>query len=292
MPTVRTNGIETYYERRGEGPPVVFVHAAVLDHSMWDRQVEALSDDYEVVVYDLRGHGRTGGSAVAEYSADLYAADLRALVEALGLDRPVICGHSLGGTIAQTYAANRPGEIAGLLLADVMLTDTFEPGVRSLGEWFLRRVVLPALIPPVRLVGYERVERVNAWLTDRVFGGVAGDYSNVERLREAGPRMATDEFVKVLRSMVEPHGPFDLSAVAVPALVLYGENELPYVVRYAAELAARLPDARVDAVPGGGHASNLDDPDYYAAAVRSLLERAYPRERAGGETGETGDTAT
>lgn len=58
--------------------------------------------------------------------------------------------------------------------------------------------------------------------------------------------------------------------------MLYGENELPFAVRHVAELAARLPDAAVDRVPGAGHASNLDDPEYYTAAVRSLLERAYP----------------
>ena len=276
MPTVRTNGIETYYERRGEGPSAVFVHAAILDHSMWDRQVAALSDDYETVVYDLRGHGRTGGSDAPAYSVDRYVADLHALVEALELDRPALCGHSLGGMIAQAYAARYPDEIAGLVLADVMLTDTFEPGVRHLGEWVLRRVVLPALVPPVGLFGYDRVERANVWLTDRLFGGVAGDYGNVERVREAGTRMTTDEFVKAIRAMERFRGPLDLSPVVVPALVLYGENELPFVVRHAAELAARLPDATVDRVPGGGHASNLDDPEYYAAAVRSLLERAYP----------------
>ena len=276
MPTIRTNGVETYYERRGEGRPVVFVHAAILDHSMWDWQVETLCGDYETVVYDLRGHGRTGGSAVPAYSVELYAEDLRALIEALELDRPVLCGHSLGGMVVQTYAAQYPDGTAGLVLADVMLTDTFEPGVRCLGEWVLRRVVLPALVPPVRLFGYERVERVNVWLTDRLFGGVAGDYGNVERVRETGPRMTTDEFVKVIRSMERFGGPLDLSAVTVPALVVYGENELPFVVRHAAELAARLPDATVDRVPDGGHASNLDDPEYYTAAVRSLLKRAYP----------------
>ena len=291
MPTVRTNGIETYYERRGEGPPVVFVHAAILDHSMWDRQITALSDDYTTVVYDLRGHGRTGGSAALTYSADLYAADLQALIEAIELDSPVLCGHSLGGMIVQAYAAKHPEGMAGLILADVMLTDTFEPGMRCLGEWILRRVVLPALVPPVRLFGYERVERVNVWLTDRLFGGVAGNYGNVERVRETGPGMTTDEFVKVIRSMERFGGPLDLSAVAVPALVMYGENELPFVVRHAAELAARLPDAVVDRVPGGGHASNLDDPDYYTAAVRSLLERAYPDGGVGSGSGSGDATA-
>ncbi|SEO77808.1 Pimeloyl-ACP methyl ester carboxylesterase [Halogranum amylolyticum] len=272
MPTVQTNGIETYYEERGEGRPVVFVHAALVDHAMWDEQVAALEDDYRTVVYDVRGHGRTGGSPLAEYSTTLYAADLRALVEALELDRPVLCGLSLGGLIAQTYAATYPDEIAGLVLAD-----TFTPPILTRGEWFLRRVVLNALIPPVRLLGLERVEKANVWLTERFFGGAGGDYEKVEALRAAGPTVTTDEFVKIVRSMTRFHDvTVDLTAISVPTLVVYGEKELPFVTQHAARLAAHL--ARVDVVeiPGAGHASNLDDPETFTGALRAFLDWIAP----------------
>ncbi|MFB6129364.1 MAG: alpha/beta fold hydrolase [Salinigranum sp.] len=269
MTTVRTNGVETYYERHGEGPPVVFVHASILDHSMWDRQVAALSDDYTTVAYDVRGHGRTGGSAEPRYGTDLYAEDLRALLAALDLERPALCGLSLGGTIAMRYAATYPDRVAGLVIAD-----TFGPEIVTCGEWFLRRIALNALIPPVRLVGYERVEKANVWLTERLFSGAGGDYEQIERLRERGPGMATDEFVKVIRSMTRLHEEsIDLSAIAAPTLVLYGENDLPFVERHAATFAARLPDVEVGEVPGAGHASNLDDPECFTEAVREFLER-------------------
>lgn len=268
---VRTNGITTYYERRGEGPPLVFVHASIVDHSMWDAQVAALSDDYTTVVYDLRGHGRTGGSTESAYTPALFARDLEALVTALDLDRPVLCGLSLGGMVALEYAATWPDRLSGLVLADA-----FTPTIRTRGEWVLRRIVLPALVHPVRLVGYERVEKANVWLTERLFSGSSGDYGAVERLRETGPKMTTDEFAKVVRSMATAHeAPVDLAAIDVPTLVLYGENDLPFVRRHAAALAARLPDVEVDEVPGAGHASNLDDPEYFTTAVRAFLTRVY-----------------
>lgn len=270
MTTVRTNGIETYYEERGEGQAVVFVHAALVDHTMWDEQVVALDDDdYRTVVYDLRGHGRTGGSALTEYSMDVYAEDLRALVTALELDRPVLCGLSMGGMIAQTYAASYPDEIAGLLLAD-----TFTPPIRSRGEWFLRRVVLNALIPPVRLVGLERVEKANVWLTERFFGGAGGDYEKIEQLREGSPRIATAEFAKVVRSMARFHErSVDLSAVEVPTLVVYGDNDLPFARRHAAAIATEIADVEVAEIADAGHASNLDAPEAFADLLRSLLVR-------------------
>ena len=287
MPTVPTNGIETYYERRGEGPPVVFVHASIVDHAIWARQAEALVDDYETVVYDLRGHGRTGGSVEPAYTMDLFAEDLHALIDALDLDRPVLCGLSMGGLVAQTYAARYPDRVAGLVLVD-----TFTPGILTRGEWFLRRIAYRALIPPVRLVGFERVERAKVWLAERLFGGVSGDYGAIDRLRETGPRMTTDEFVKVIRAMTRAdETSIDLPAIRVPTLVLYGANEFPFVKLHAVELAVRLPDVEVDEVPGGGHASNLDNPDYVTDAVRAFLGRVHAADRAGGAGNGPGKSA-
>lgn len=269
MPTVQTNGIETYYEEHGAGQAVVFVHAALLDHSMWDEQVAALEDDYRTVVYDVRGHGRTGGSALDEYSVDLYAADLHALIVALQLDRPVLCGLSLGGMIVQTYAASYPDRITGVILAD-----TFTPPILTRGEWFLRRIVLNALTLPVRLVGFERIEKANVWVTERFFSGVGGDYERIERLREDGPSIDTDEFVKIVRSMTRFHElTVDLTRISVPTLVLYGENELPFVKRHAAEIAAHVSDVAVREIPDAGHASNLDNPDAFTDALRTFLTR-------------------
>ncbi|MDS0292972.1 alpha/beta fold hydrolase [Halogeometricum luteum] len=281
MPTIRANGVDTYYERRGNGPTVVFVHASMLDHSVWDEQVEALSDGYSTVTYDLRGHGRTGPSAEPEYAVDLYVADLRALLSELGVRKPVLCGLSMGGTVALTYAATYPDDLSGLVLVDA-----FAPEFRSRGEWFLRRVALSALVPPVRLLGLERVERANVWLTARLFPGADGDYGNVERLREAGPRMATEEFAKVVRSMARPRDPpVDLSAVSAPTLVLYGERDLPFVRLHAARFAARIPTVEVDEVPDAGHAANLDAPEYVTAAVRAFLDGLGLGADAGESTG-------
>lgn len=275
MPTVRTNDIETYYERRGEGPPVVFVHGAIVDHSQWDPQVEALSDEYTTITYDMRGHGRTGGSARGTYSMDLFADDLDALLDALGVDAAVVCGLSMGGCIAQVYAARRPDRVAGLVLAD-----TFSPETLSLGERLQRSVLLRATIPPARLFGYERVERAMVWLQERIAGeGVSGDYERIERIRETGPKLTTDEFAKVIRAVARYHrAEVQFPAISAPTLVLYGEHETPFMRRQAAHLGTLVAGATVAAVPDGGHASNLDNPDFFTGAVRELLEAAYPRD--------------
>ncbi|ELZ22269.1 alpha/beta hydrolase fold protein [Halosimplex carlsbadense 2-9-1] len=275
MPTVRTNDIETYYERRGEGPPVVFVHGAIVDYSQWDPQLDALSDEYTTIAYDVRGHGRTGGSQRGRYSVDLFADDLDALLDALEIDEAVLCGLSTGGCIAQVYAARHPDRVAGLVLAD-----TFAPEYLSVGERLQRSLALRATVPFVRLFGYERVERWMVRLQERISGeGVSGDYGNIERIRETGPKMATDEFAKVIGAVAGFHRTeVRFHAISAPTLVLYGEHEAPFMRRQAEHLATEIGGATLHAVPGAGHASNLDNPEFVTEAVRKLLAQAYPSE--------------
>lgn len=284
MPTVRTNDIETHYERRGSGPPVVFVHGAALDHAQWTPQTEALSRDYETFAYDVRGHGRTGGSARDRYSMELFAADLDAFVAALGIEKPVLCGTSMGGCIAQVYAARRADQLAGLVLAD-----TFGPELLSRSEWLQRSVMLRAAIPPVRLLGYERVERAIVWLQERLSGeGVSGDYEKIQRLRAEGPKMRTAEFAKVMRALAAFHETeIDHSAIGVPTLLLYGEDEAPFVRRHVPKLQARIPNAAVRKIPDAGHAANLDNPDAFTRTMREFLTSIGVR----GATDESDPTA-
>lgn len=288
MPTVRTNDIETYYVRRGDGPAVVFVHAAIVDYSNWLPQLEALSDEYTTIAYDIRGHGRTGGSPRDTYSIDLFADDLETFVDALGLEKPVIVGISTGGCIAQVYAARHPESISGLVLAD-----TFTSAVLDWRDR-VQFAALKATIPPARFVGYERVETVKNWLHERFDRGASGNYENIEQLRKGAPAMGTDEFAKVIRAMASfPEMEVDLSAISVPTLVLYGENELGFIRRHVQKLGAEIPNTTVREVPNAGHASNLDDPEFFSAALREFLTGRVAVDAPGGvgDPGSTGTTA-
>lgn len=91
--------------------------------------------------------------------------------------------------------------------------------------------------------------------------------------------MDTDEFAKVIRAVASFHGTrFDLSAITVPALVLYGEHEPPFIRRHAPKLGSALPNASVREIPDAGHASNLDEPEFFTDVVREFLARVRPSE--------------
>lgn len=273
MPTVQTNDIETYYELRGDGPPIVFIHGMIMSTTMWEPQIDALSDTYTTIAYDVRGHGYTGGSDKKPYSIDLFAADLDALLDALNVDRTVICGISMGGAIAQAFAAAHPEKVAGLVLAD-----TFPSGPLPLtGRLAMANIRFLSRLD--RLVNYKTLNRWQLWVGNRLLPGISGDEVTVQRLVDDAPTIPHEEFVKIADAVARfQKVDLDLSPVTAPTLILHGEH-LPTANEETTErLANQLSntDATVRVVPNSGHASNLDDPEFFTAALREFLTgRAY-----------------
>lgn len=261
MPTVATNGIHTYYERRGTGPPIVFVHGPIIPHTVWSPQLSALADDHTAVAYDWRGHGQTGGSDADTYTVRLLAEDLAALVDALALEQPVVCGLSMGGFIAQAYAAADPDRVAGLVLVD-----PFTPGILDVRERLLRRVLLPSLVQLGRIVGFPRVERLGLRLAARI------PHAKVQRLELDWPPMETDEFAKILHALAHAdQEPVDLSALTVPTLIVQGADDADIVHRQTRRLADTLPEARVEVIADAGHGCHLVHPERVNSVLRGFL---------------------
>lgn len=268
MPTCATNDIETYYERAGSGHPIVFVHGGWLDHRMWAPQVEMFAEEYEVITYDVRGHGRTGGSAEERYTVELFAADLLALVETFDIERPIVCGLSLGGMIAQTYAARYPTRLRALVLADtavsarLTLTDTIQ--TLLFPKW--------AMTATVRLLGPERwtdfafrlatLTRGESW-----FGR---DESVQSYVRETMAAFSTSEYNKIFGAIYD-FRMVDLGAIEVPTLVLNGEFESDSVFRHTTTLERRIQDVETRVIPDAGHTSNMENPDGFSEALRDFL---------------------
>ena len=265
MPTIRTNDIETYYERRGTGPPLIFIHGAVIDdHTSWMPQVDRFSNEYTTFTYDIRGHGRTGGSHLPSYSISLFADDLEAFIDGLGLEQPILCGFSMGGMVAQTYAARHPDRVGSLIIADSLGPYVFTRRER------IARVVFPKIaLPIVRIVGYDRLKQSFRWILMRMYGKESDQFAEVERL----PSMDSNEVVKVLRAPATFHqSNINLSAIPAPTLILFGDHGLPYMQRHAAKLAAEIADAVVESIPATTHMLNVNNPEAFNAAIREFLE--------------------
>ena len=274
MPTVRTNDIETHFVKRGNGPPIVFIHGMAMSATEWEPQMDALSDEYTTIAYDVRGHGRTGGSDRDSYTMELYAADLDALLTELNVENPVLCGLSMGGCIAQMYAATYPEKVAGLIVSDTFTTAPLP----LTGRLIFANLRVFGLLD--RFVRYTTLNRFQTWVGHRLSPGVAGDGTTTQSLMEDAPTISHAEFVKIANSMADfPNSELDASRITVPTLVMHGEN-LPAVLRNMHRtLAEQLTNADVafTVVPDAGHASNIDNPAFFSESVREFLSETTPQ---------------
>src|SRR5262245_61417286 len=208
MAEVTARGVRLHLQRMGDrrGPAVVFLHGLVMDNlSSWYFTVApAVAQVADVILYDLRGHGRSERPARGYRLAD-HVADLAALVT--GLERRVVLvGNSFGGLLALAFAAAHPEQVRGLVLVDGHLGD----------EAFAHR-----MSETLRLEGEARHRRIAesfaAWL---------GRHSERKRNRLAENARALVEETSLVEDLAAtpPLDAADLASLRVPVLALYGEH--------------------------------------------------------------------
>lgn len=263
-----TPTVSLAYDDEGSGPALVFLHGGWLSGASWRRQRERFSTDHRVVVPDLRGHGRTGPSDARRYSMELFAEDLDALLDRLGIERAVICGLSLGSMVAQSYLAAHPERVAGVVLAGT---------VRTFPPVSIPPPIKYAMAPTVPLsasLAFAGTGPTFRALLTNVRATTGGPWlardpevrsEALETIEEVSPR----EFRKVFRTLYTFEPP-DLADASVPGLVVYGESEASAVKRQSRVLARTL-DAEVVSIPEAGHLVNQDSPEAFNEALAAFL---------------------
>ena len=257
---------------RDEGPrdaPIVLLHGSNADLHTWQAWTDALSADYRVVRFDQRGHGLTGPAADADYSIEAFAGDIDAVVDALGVERFVLAGNSMGGAIAMQYAIASPERLDGLVLVDasgapierdadgnIAFKLAAMPGVGSVMSQVLPRSLversLSQSVSNQKIVTGEAVDRY--WELARYPGN-----RDATRARFSTPRSA-----------------FSAEQVAqtdVPTLVMWGEEDKLIPYEAAGWYMDHLPDATLAAYPGIGHLPMEEAPERSAADLQQWLAR-------------------
>lgn len=115
MPKTQSNGIELYYESHGEGKPLVLISGLGYPLWQWHKMVPVLAEHFQVITFDNRGVGQSDKPA-GPYTAQMLAQDTVGLLDALGIEKAIIVGHSMGGFIAQAMALDFPQRVEKLIL--------------------------------------------------------------------------------------------------------------------------------------------------------------------------------
>ena len=253
--TPRSRAVPLACECSGEGVPVVFLHGLTFDRRSWRPIVDRLGGHVLSIAFDLPGHGESTGSGLG---FERLAALVRARLDELGVERPVVVGHSMSGGLAMAYAAQHP--VRGAVNVEGPLdVRPFASAVRRLA---------PAL-------------RGDAFA--ETFGGVFQASMGLDRLsadvRElvlAGQRIRRElvlgywaEVLDLEPEALQARVDRALEAIEVPALAVYG-RELTAPER---ERLARIPDAACEVWPDFGHFVHLAAPDRFAERLLAFVEQ-------------------
>ncbi|HWC26020.1 MAG TPA: alpha/beta fold hydrolase [Solirubrobacteraceae bacterium] len=269
MPTAKIAGAELYYERRGQGAAMLLLQGLGGNTLHWGEGfLGALEADFELVLYDHRGAGRSGPLTGEHTIADL-AGDALALLDALGIDRAHVVGISMGGMVAQELALLAPERVRTLTLGctfpggpEATMTDT---------------AVIAMLAEAVLSGDQERATRVGYEVM------IAAEYGRQEGAYELYREVAAQHpaplpvLMAQLSAIVDHDTSERLGEIEAPTLVIHGTDDR-LMDPSNAELIARLvPGARLELLEGSGHMFFWEQPERSARLVREHAAAATRR---------------
>jgi pimeloyl-ACP methyl ester carboxylesterase len=257
MPTLPVNGVDIAYDEAGSGPPLLLIHAGIVDRRMWDDVMPALADRFRVIRFDLRGYGDTPLPS-GEYG---YGADVVELLRALGVKRAGIVGVSIGGHVALDVAIAHP-ELVERLMVVASGIDGWEHSAAMRAEWDLEEAAWQA-------GDLDEVAWVNVrtWLDGPTRDASALPAALRQRVWEMQRKALDYDNDDAKGGWLVPSRRARLGDVRAPTLVACGTLDQPDFMEIARMLAAEIPDARFVELPGVAHLPPMEDPAAFIALV-------------------------
>ena len=262
MPTISASGIDLYYEVEGEGFPLLLVAGYTCSISKWNLMRERLAENYQLILIDNRGVGRSG-CPQAPYSIGDMANDGVFLLDHLRVKRAHVVGHSMGVAIAQKIAAYHPERVEKLVLCNT--SSQFNTVcLKALSSLLAlsRAKVDPMLV----------FNATAPWIFSSHF------LSNEGNMAAVMQAMSSDLFPQTLlgqegqfNALLTFSSKEDLAKISAPTLIITGEQDLIISVSEAKDLAAHIAHARVHIMTDMGHDPLIEDPRGLCSLVREFL---------------------
>ena len=255
MAHVTIDGNEYYYRisKRGidKKHAVVCLHGAGADGLVWGYQVSRLSKYFKIIVPDLPGHGRSGGTPLT--SVKKYSAWLDQFTTALGLSSFFLIGHSFGGAIAQEYVRAHPDKIKGLVLVGTSTVFRLSRMYRKL---------------------YEKGIDLSA---EDVIDNISSCGMDVPDLFKRGLAMLREMGNDALQADLLAAGLFDssdwISSIKQPVLIIWGADDMITARDLPEEMNQSLPGSELCIIPKAGHVVMIDRRNAFNEAVKDFIDK-------------------
>jgi 3-oxoadipate enol-lactonase len=241
MPFVDSAGARIHWEAQGEGTPVLLIMGHLYSSRMWYPLLPALTQTHRAITFDNRGTGdsdTTRAPSIAQFAADALA-----VLDAAGVERAHVYGVSMGGGIAGEFAIRYPERCLSLVLGCTMMKTVKTPGPSGMAGLIYRL--------PLGLV--------RALLRGRVSTAAYGSKAPPDAVAEDIKALASDRFTMAgVRAQSMAIADYAASreafaALAMPTLVLHGDEDTAVDVKHGRELAEVIPNSRLVIFEGAGH---------------------------------------
>lgn len=254
---ININGIQLGFDLLGTvKPPIVLIHGFGLDRSIWQQLASTHLGDQQVILPDVRGHGESDAPG-GTYLMPLLANDLAHLLKSLGVEKAIICGHSMGGYISLAFAEQFPQMLAGLGLITTNANADAED----------KRAGRYALIEEIRDQGAIVV-------AENLAPRLSNDHSVVEQAHRLIFKTAPQGLIGALGGMAErPDRTSLLQEINVPALVVAGGADKITEFEKAKAMAEALPQGQFLTIPEAGHMPMTEAPAELGQGLRNLIRR-------------------
>lgn len=249
-----------YYEVHGSGIPVVFIHGMGGSCRMWRPQREYFVGKYQLILYDVRGHGQTGGSTPATYTPELLAEDLLGLLDHLGVQRAHVVSLSMGTLVAQAFAAAHPDRVLSLTLAGAVWGFT---------GW-LKRLATLVDRAFVRLVPMRWLYPLSAWL---VLPRPKGDALARHFFVRESQKMCKREFLKIWHMTRKAYTLLGNRRIKdIPTLIVMGKQDFLFAGT-AGRLLESIRSARLIYLERCGHVVSLERAQEFNRLLEEFLSQ-------------------
>lgn len=244
----------------GEGHPLIFIHGMAFDHAMWRPQVEFFGRERRVVAYDLRGHGKSE-TGDGQFTYRRFVDDLIGLMDFLEIESAVLCGLSMGGSVAIRTCEDHPERVRALIACDTTCGPDSEDSKKR-RETAIETIKKEGLGPFADDL-LTKVFAPSSFLTIKeVIAEIRQTVVSSSPLGICGALLA-----QAARTDLCP----GLSAIYVPTLFVVGAEDAISPPQVMEEMCARVQAARLAVVPSAGHVPNLENAGDFNRIVEGFL---------------------
>lgn len=266
MPFVNRDGAEIYYEVHGDGSPLLFCSVTGLDHQAWKfHQVPEFCRDHKVILFDYRGTGKSS-KRIEKYSIQMFTDDAAAILDHLEVEQAIVCGHSMGGVVAQLLTLDYPTKVKKLILAS---SGSAHPGAHGIPLAMCRDMVRDGF------KAYIRKHTIETGWTKKFVAENPDLIEKFLQVRMSGIAPLENYLYFVLARQEHDHTA-RLQNINVPTLVMVGDDENHGATdnthwASAHQLARAIPKAKLVILAGEGHHYLATNPAAAHKAIREFI---------------------